>query len=334
MEQPDSRTRATGPGCPPPAQIAGMLQAATLAPSMHNTQPWRFRIQRDVQTIELYADPARMLARSDPHGRAVHIGCGAALFNLRVAVAVAGRQPVVRLLPAPGEPSLMATLRFAGPHRPDEAERDLYAAIPARHTNRGPYSGRPVPPGVLAELVQAAQLEGASLHVPGHLEAQRLLRLAADAETGLLGDPGYRAELARWAGGERGDDGIPGSAVGPRDPRGSTPVRDFLGGPVAGYAWFEESPQLAVLSTTTSTRADWLRAGQALQRVLLTATCHGIAACPLTHPLETVDAWLVRDPGSGSGSPQLILRIGYGLPAPATPRRPVSDVLEEPPPGK
>jgi hypothetical protein len=79
---------------------------------------------------------------------------------------------------------------------------------------------------------------------------------------------------------------------------------------------------------------DWLRAGQALQRVLLTATQHGIAASPLTQPLETGDAWQVRDPVSGRGTPQLILRIGYGLPAPATPRRPVRDVLDTPALGK
>ena len=311
-----------------------MLHAATLAPSMHNTQPWRFRVLWDIETIELYADPGRMLPHSDPHGRAVHIACGAALFNVRVAAAAAGRLAIARLLPAPGEPLLLATVRLGGQHRTDEADRELSAAIPARHTNRGPYSGRPVPPGVLAELVAAAQLEGAALSLPGHDETHRLLRLIADAECDLIGDPGYHEELARWVGGERDKDGIPGSAAGPRDPRGSTPVRDFLPGHTTGYAWFEEQPQLAVLSTATSTRVDWLRAGQALQRVLLTATQRSIATSPLTQPLETGDAWQVRDPVSGRGSPQLILRIGYGLPAPATPRRPVRDVVDPSAPGK
>ena len=89
-------------------QVADMVHAATLAPSMHNTQPWRFRLLRDAETIELYADPDRMLPHSDPHGRAVHIACGAALFNLRVAAATAGRQTMVRLLPATAEPLLLA----------------------------------------------------------------------------------------------------------------------------------------------------------------------------------------------------------------------------------
>jgi nitroreductase len=325
----------TALGWPPGERIAEWVRAATLAPSMHNTQPWKFRVLRDDQTIELRADPERMLRHGDPHGRAVHIACGAALFNLRIAVAAGDREPVTRLLPDAAEPLLLATVRLGGRHRPTEDERDLYAAIPARHTNRRPFSARRVPPGVLAELVQAAQLEGAVLDLPGDDETRRLLGVVADAETDLLADPAYRDELAQWAGGERDQDGIPASAAGPRDPRGRTPVRDFLGGAARGYEWFEDPPQLAVLSTPGHGKEDWLRAGQALQRVLLTATLRGIAAGILTQPLETHDAWLVRGPGAGTGWPQLILRLGYGLPVPATPRRPIRDVLiEEPPPGK
>jgi hypothetical protein len=87
--------------------------------------------------------------------------------------------------------------------------------------------------------------------------------------------------------------------------------------------------QSPVLSTPPGGRASWLRAGQALQRVLLTATGRGVSASPLTQPLETTDAWLVRDPRSGFEDPQMILRIGYGLPVPSAPRRPVPDVLDQ-----
>ena len=317
----------------PPRLVADLVAAATLAPSMHNTQPWRFRYQPTSRTIELYADPARMLQFGDPDGRAAHIACGAALLNLRLAAVVAGRQPVLRLIPADTQRLLLATVRLAGPGqaRPDEIE--LHAVIPERHTNRFPFSARPVPPGILAELTEAARLEGAVLHVPGRQEAARLLRLAREAERDLLAQPGYRAELARWAGGDRDRDGIPGTALAPHDPAGAAPVRDFAPdrpGPVR-YAWFEDQPQLAVLCTTSGSRSDWLRAGQALQRVLLTATLRGIAASPLTQPLETADAWLVRDPGSGFEYPQMILRIGYGLPVPRTPRRPVSELLDTSP---
>lgn len=298
---------------------------------MHNTQPWRFRVRHQSQAIELRADPSRALRYGDPAGRAVHIACGAALFNMRLAAAVAGRDPVVHLLPDPDQPLLLATVSLAAPHQAHPQERDLHAAIARRHTNRRPFSNRQVPSGVLAELAEAATLEGAMLHILDHDETVRVLELAQDAERAMTADPAYRAELADWAGGVRDADGIPGAALGPRSPDSPTPVRDFTPGRPAtqGYEWFEETPQLAVLSMHFGGRVDWLRAGQALQRVLLTATGRGIAASPLTQPLETADAWQVRDPRNGSEQPQMILRIGYGLPVPPTPRRPVSEVLDE-----
>ena len=300
---------------------------------MHNTQPWRFRVDETGPTIALYADAERQLAYGDPQGRAVHIGCGAALLNLRLAAAVHGRQAVVQLLPDPGQPLLLASIRLGGPCRAGDVEAELHAAIPRRHTNREPFSGRRVPPGVLAELTEAASIEGAILHILDRDEAARVLELAAQAERTQLADPRYRAELAHWAGGERDREGIPGASLGPRSPESTTPVRDFAPGrePDAfRYAWFVEHPQLAVLSTHSGHRTDWLRAGQALQRVLLTATMRGISASPLTQPLETGEAWLVRDHRTGPEQPQMILRLGYGRPVQPSPRRPVDEVLGEP----
>jgi nitroreductase len=309
--------------------VEELLAAATAAPSMHNTQPWRFRVSQDA--IELRADPERRLPVADPAGRAMYIACGAALLNLRLAAAVAGREPVVTPLPDPGQPLLLATVRLAGPHQAGPAERGLHAAIALRHTNRGPFRGHPVPQGVLAELADAARVEGGILHVLDHDETARVLYLVRDAERAWLADPAYRAELDRWAGGPRDREGIPDSALGPRSPDRTAPVREFTPGrpSPAGYAWFEEDPQLAVLSTRSGGTAGWLLAGQALQRVLLTATMRGIAVSPLTQPLETHEAWLVRDPRSGHEEPQMILRLGYGLPVSPAPRRPVTDVLDE-----
>ena len=318
---------------PAPGLVADLIRAAVAAPSMHNTQPWRFRVDEAGQTIELYADAERQLGYGDPQGRAVHIACGAALFNLRLAAAVHGRQAVVQLLPDPGQPLLLASVRLGGRCRAGDIEAELHAAIPRRHTNREPFSGRRIPPGVIAELTEAAGIEGAVLHILDRDEAVRVLDLVAEAERAQLADPRYRAELARWAGGERDRDGIPGASLGPRSPESTTPVRDFAPGHEPGsfrYAWFEEHPQLAVLSTHAGRRTDWLRAGQALQRVLLTATARGISASPLTQPLETGEAWLVRDHRSGTEQPQMILRLGYGLPVHPSPRRPVDEVLGEP----
>jgi nitroreductase len=251
-----------------------------------------------------------------------------------VAAAVAGLEPHVRLLPDPGQPLLLATIGLAGRHHATPGECELHAAIRRRQTNREPVSSRAVPPGIRAELAEAAGLEGALLHFLGHYEAKRVLRLVADAERDLLADPGYRAELARWAGGQRDRDGIPDSALGPSSLEGPAPVRDFTPrtAPTAG-------PLRLVRGASATGRAvgplrrqvEWLRAGQALQRLLLTATVRGIAVCPLTQPLESADAWQVRDPRSAAEQPLMILRIGYGLPLPpGAPRRPVSEVLDRP----
>jgi nitroreductase len=326
--------RSGEPHRPSRRLIDELVRAAVAAPSMHNTQPWRFRIEDAGGTIELRADPARMLPVADPDGRAAHIACGAALLNVRVAAAASRLRLDIRLLPDPGQPVLLAEIRLTGRYHRTRWDRELHAAIWRRQTNREPFSSRPVPPGVRAELAEAACREGATLDFLDRDEAERMLHLAAEAERELLADPAYRAELARWAGGQRDRDGIPGSALGPRSPEGRDPVRDFTPGrrhAPTRYAWFEEHPQLAVLSVGRGGPMTWLVAGQALQRVWLTATCRGISVCPLTQALEVAEAWRVRDPRSAAGEPQMILRIGYGLPLPpGAPRLPAAEVIDQP----
>jgi nitroreductase len=309
--------------------IEELLQAAIAAPSMHNTQPWMMRIKDAGTKIELFADAARILPVADPEGRTAYIACGAALFNLRVAAAASGLLATIRLMPDAGQPLFVAEVELSDRYQASPEGGELRAAVPLRHTDREPYSDVAVPPGIRTELADAARTEKAMLRFLDDNEAVRVRRLAADAERELLENPAYRAELARWVGHDRHGDGIPSEAIGPRSAIGRDPVRDFRTDrrePVR-YADFEDKPQLAVLSVRGHDVPNWIAAGQALERVWLTATCRGISLCPLTQALETPDAWLVRDTRWGFEYPQMIMRIGYGAPARATtPRRPIADV--------
>ncbi len=310
--------------------IDELLRAAVAAPSMHNTQPWRLQLPRTGTTIEMFADPTRMLPVSDPHGRAAHIACGAALFNMRVTASAEGMRADVRLVPDPDQPLLVAEISLTAGYPAEPWERELHAAIFHRHTNREPYSSEAVPAQIRTELAEAARSEGAILHFLDDDEAERLRRLAAEAERALLSDHAYRAELAHWVGQGRRGEGIPAEAMGPRSAEGRDMVRNLGHGrsqPVR-YAKFEENLQLVVLSVRAGGTRNWLAAGQALERVWLTATCRGISLCPLTQPLETADAWLVRDPRSGHEEPQMIMRMGYGPSVrTTTPRRAIADVV-------
>lgn len=320
------------------ARVSELVGEAAAAPSMHNAQPWRFRYSRESGTFHLYADPERGMPHSDPDGRALHIGCGAALFNLRVALAKAGYHADVALLPDSQDAALLALVHTAPSE--DGAEDIglglLEPAIRQRHTSRYPFAEKALPEAVRTGLIDAAQREGAVLSFPESWQARWVEELAEEAEARNLTDRGSEQDLARWtrtgsAEADTATDGVPEYAFGPRKHGGRAPMRDFSGGqPVAdrGTTPFEDIPHLAVLSTDGDDPPHWLRAGQAMQRVLLLATLKGLATSFSTQALEWPDLrWPLRDPLTGTGQVQMILRLGYGPQGPATPRRPVPDVL-------
>ena len=322
-----------------------LVLAAIAAPSLHNSQPWQLRVRNsgsaiegsaiegsaiEGSAIELFADPARMLPVSDPRGRAAYLACGAALLNLRVAAAAAGLQTHVTLSQDPQSPLLVARIALSEGQLATETDRELYAAIGQRHTNREPYSDELVPPEVRQDIEAAAKADQGLLRFLAENESVRIRHLATDAERQLLKDPAYRAELARWVSTNRHDDGIPIHSLGPRSETGRDPVRDFAPGRPAPvrYASFEDRPQLAVLSVRADNILGWITAGQSLERAWLTATGHGVSMCPLTMPLETPDAWLVRDPRRGFEYPQMIMRAGYGPSVTVrSPRRAIEEVV-------
>jgi Nitroreductase family len=312
-------------------ELEAIVAAAAAAPSVLNTQPWQFVAHGDV--IDVYADPTRSLQVSDPDGRALTISCGAALLNLRLAIAALGREPVVQLLPKSAVPTWLARVRAAGRREPTAEERALHAAIPRRGTSRLPFASERLGFDEATRLEDAAATEGCRFRLLGAWEESDVAAAVRDADRAQRADPDVRAEVEQWIHRPAGaPDGISDAALGPRPTDPQALVRDFaLGMPVVGRetAEFETAPSLGVLYSAGDAPADWLRAGQALERVLLVAIDRGLQYSLLTQALEVASLrWLLRAPNMGPMVPQALLRLGYGPPPPKTGRRPVADVLQ------
>ncbi|MFI2368080.1 Acg family FMN-binding oxidoreductase [Streptomyces sp. NPDC018833] len=316
--------------------MASLIGDAVAAPSLHNAQPWRFRYFKESRTFHVLADRGRAVPHVDPQGRALHISCGAALLNLRASAARAGWDAKAMLLPAPADADLLATVQLLFPLQADEGLARLYPAINSRHTSRFPFEETDIPPAVQSALQEAAASEGARLQFLSSAHLDTVLELVEEGESLDLWDSGVQEDLARWtrtdAQAEATGEGIPQYAFGPRKRSGRAALRDFAGhGTVADRdtADFETSPNLALLSTAEDRPTEWVRAGQALERVLLLATLEGLSSSFATQPVERSELrWALRDPVHGVGAVQMVLRLGYGPPGHATPRRPVWEVLD------
>jgi len=208
----------------------------------------------------------------------------------------------------------------------------LLAAVPRRHTDRRPFASAVVPADVVEEMTGAARGHGIRLTVAGAAAREIILNLSRAAERRLRMHGSYRAELRRWTSRPPSRrDGIPPPAIGPWDALERLPLRDFglMQPHLARVAErFEPFPTITVLSTAGDDVRQWLAAGQALQHLLLVATRAGLATTPISQPVEVpAIRELLSDTGAGWWA-QMIVRIGYGSPAAATPRRALAEVLD------
>jgi hypothetical protein len=207
----------------------------------------------------------------------------------------------------------------------------LADAVPLRHTNRWPFTPAVVSADAIEELVEAARHEGVVLEVAGAVSRGAILGLSQAAERRLRSHGSYRAELNHWTSRHPARrDGIPPSAIGPWDAFERLPLRDFgLLAPrvIRSAEQFEPHPTIVVLSTRGDSRQEWVAAGQALQRVLLVATRLRLATTPISQPVEVPAIRELLTDTAGGRWAQMVLRLGHGSPAAATPRRPLSEVL-------
>jgi nitroreductase len=282
-------------------ETLAVLTTMSLAPSVHNSQPWRLRLLRD--RIELHADLDRTLPATDPESRELRLSCGAALYNLRLALNGLGIRPLVTLLPGAAAPGALATIRRGGRVELTEETRALLQAVPVRRTNRCPFFDAPVPTAHAQAMVRAAERERSWLHVVSDRGRKaRLQDFVVRASRLQKADLAVQAELDTW-------DGAPTTSTAPHT---------------------EGDPLIVVLCSYYDGPLAELQSGQAMQRVLLAATTLGLSASFMSQPVEVrAIREELRHMLGGSLEPQALLHIGFGSTNPATPRRPVSELLIE-----
>jgi nitroreductase len=303
--------------------LAAAADAALLAPSIFNTQPWRWRV--DGASLELFADGDRRLGVVDPDGHLLLLSCGIALHHGRIALAAAGWGTVVETFDDPTDPDRLARIRLVEPIEPPPGSRAMADAISRRRTDRRPFSPRDVTADVIDQLVAAADREGVALY-DTKLEHMPMLAIAvAMAQSREVADPEYRQELRRWTNRPMwSKDGVPPSTGVAHAPR-RVPVRDFVEPPHEGIA-VEPGGDLGahylILHGSADSDVDWLRAGQAASAVLLTAVSLGLATAPISDVIEVErPRELLRGILRGAGHPYLVIRCGY--PTDTTPIDPV-----------
>ncbi|RQS03437.1 nitroreductase [Burkholderia sp. Bp9002] len=317
-------------------QLRSLLRYAVMAPSSHNSQPWRFAI--DGNTIAVCADRVRALPVIDPFDRELIISCGAALLNLRVALNHAGFAHTIRTFPSDVDPDVLARVRICDDGYSDVDLGALFDAIPNRVTTRAPCEPTPVPDTLQQELIAAGAAEGANVACADSIARRaRIAELVAEADRAQFEDARFRRELASWIDPRRRVDGMPAFAAGVpalldfASPVVTAAVRTFdFGNGLAAlhHQLVGASPLLACIATARDDRDAWLAAGQALERMLLVAAHAGYTASYLNQPIEVADLRKrlahMLDLG---GVPQLLLRIGRGPHTPHSPRRPLDEVV-------
>jgi nitroreductase len=311
-------------------------QAATAAlgaPSIFNTQPWRWRIHGGV--AELRAERERQLRVVDPQGRLLMMSCGVALHHLRAALAASGTKVDVARLPESDDPDLLARVRVTGAEEPAPAAIRHYKALLARHTDRRPFQRTAVPAVTLDAVRAVVEANGAHLHVVRPDQVMALIVAADRAAAVEVTDAAYRAELASWTHRPPGSgDGVPDATVVPPVPR-RVALREFLlDGPskLAPGDGDDRGATYTILFTAGDDPFTWLRAGEALGAALVTAVEHGAAVSPMSDLVEVAQTReTLRRMLAGIGHPMVVLRIGLidavtGVPE--TPRRSPESAIE------
>lgn len=316
-----------------PRTVRAGVRAAGRAPSVHNTQPWRWVF--DGTRLHLFRDDSRWLAATDPHARQLVISCGAALHHARTAFADAGWHTDTSRLPDPARPDHLAAITFRPWPDPPPGIADRATAIDRRRTDRLPL----LPPPRQADLVHRARLlvqpHDLELHLLGEDARDRLAEVSAHDTAAHRYDMAYQSELHWWTGHSAEAGGVPAQSLASAEEFARVGVGRALPSRASSTrrADLADRSSLLVISSPADAPETWLRTGDALSAVLLECTAQGLAICPLTHITEPpTGRRTIAELLHHTTVPQIVLRVGVSPltapPPPRTPRRPVEEILE------
>ncbi|MEU8264520.1 nitroreductase family protein [Micromonospora sp. NPDC048999] len=318
-----------------PALATALTEAAATsgrAPSVHNTQPWRWKVLPDALELRMVRDPR--LAATDPEGQLVTLSCGAALHHACVALAAGGWTAVVERLPDPKQPELLARLTGFRHTGADPDAMRLVQCMQVRHTDRRPVSDEPVPAATLDEIVEAARADGVRLQVLNSDQVMDLAAAASQAATVTSEDPQTREELEYWTSRADTGTGLPPEVLPEQAPQTTVPGRDFgRPGTLPVGPGHDRAARYGILWGIEDEPDNWLRAGEALSSAWLAATRLGVSVVPLSGVVEVEGTrQTVRRLLAGLGFPYLALRLGLADPAhagpPHTPRLPTEEIVD------
>jgi len=309
-------------------KLAFLVRYAVLAPSSHNTQPWRFTVGE--REIRIYVDRSRWLKVADSDQRELYVSLGCALENLLLAADHFGYGFATTYLPE-GEASDLAVVVELRPNgeacrcRPEE----LFDAIPERRTNHNVFDAQPLPQEVWKRLQACDDGDEVSLRLTDDPAIKREVdQMIVEADAIQFADPAWREELGTWLG--RGVFGTPW-LMSKVSQLAVTYLNLGSGTAKKDSELLMSAPVLAVIDSAEDDRESQIKAGQLFQRAALTAATLGVRVHPMSQILEIPElkARVAELIPAGSGTPQHTFRLGFGEPeGEPTPRRPLGEVME------
>ncbi|GIJ81329.1 Acg family FMN-binding oxidoreductase [Micromonospora phaseoli] len=311
--------------------LAEAAAMAGHAPSVHNSQPWRWRVLPDALELRVVRD--RQLAATDPEGELITLSCGAALHHARLALAAEGWAATVQRMPDPAQPELLARLTDLRSTGVDPDAMRMVQCMQVRHTDRRPVSDEPVGEEQLNAIAEATAGEGARLEILDRDQVLQLAAAASHAATVEADDSQLRAELDYWTG-RTGGVGLSPEVLPEQPPQTTVPGRDFRRpGTLPAGPGHDQAASYGVLYGDEDTPTSWLRAGEALSAAWLVGTRLGISMVPLSGVVEVPGTrQILRQVLAGMGHPYLALRIGVADPdhagPPHTSRLPREQVVD------